>query len=77
MLGPQGYLVIVLCHGDPVTLCLQDQPLHLSQQIIDGLMVGWASSWPLFWVWMVAGWSAHQLSLILNIRLSSPVLPQL
>lgn len=34
--SPLGYPVVVLCHGDPATLDLQDWLLHTLQQIIDG-----------------------------------------
>ena len=37
---PLGYPVFVLCHRDLVTLGLQDWPLHVLQQIIDGVDVG-------------------------------------
>ena len=36
---PLGFLVVGLCHGDPVALGLQDQPLHVLQQFIDGVDV--------------------------------------
>lgn len=34
------YLLVALCHGDPAALDLQDPPLHLPQQLIDGVDVG-------------------------------------
>lgn len=33
--APLGYPVFVLCHGDPATLELHSQPLHVLQKIID------------------------------------------
>ena len=36
---PLGYPVVALCCGDPVTLNLQDWPLHILQQLIDGMDV--------------------------------------
>jgi hypothetical protein len=32
--------VVVLCHGDPVALDLQDQDLHVHKQFIHGVDVG-------------------------------------
>ena len=37
---PLGYPVVALCCGDPVTLNLQDWPLHILQQFINGINVG-------------------------------------
>ena len=37
---PLGYVVVALCHGDPAALGLQDQPLHVLQQIRGGVGVG-------------------------------------
>lgn len=39
-----GYPVVVLCHGDSVTLALQDQPHHMLQQII-ALIQGLGGCW--------------------------------
>lgn len=35
-----GLLSVTLCHGDPVALDLQDQPLYTLQWMIDGVAVG-------------------------------------
>ena len=34
------YPVVALCHGDPAALDLQERPLHMLQQFIDGTDVG-------------------------------------
>lgn len=50
------YPVVALCHGDPAALDLQDPPLHLPQQLIDGVDVGVGGYfilidiWPRIWV---------------------------
>ena len=31
------YSVVAQCHGDPAVLVLQDKPLHVFQQFIDGV----------------------------------------
>ena len=38
--SPLGYTFVSLCHGDPTTLDLQDQPFHILWQFIDGVDVG-------------------------------------
>lgn len=40
--------------------------LHMLQQFIDKVDVGWVHSWPIFWAWVVAGWSAHEIPLIIT-----------
>ena len=39
-----GYFVVVLCHGDPAALVLQDWPHQMLQQFIDGLDDGLGNS---------------------------------
>lgn len=37
---PLRYLAVVLSQGEPVTMVLQDQSLHVPQQVTDGVEVG-------------------------------------
>lgn len=38
--APFGYSFLVLCHGNPAALDLQDLPFHIIQMIMDGVDVG-------------------------------------
>ena len=37
---PLRHHAVVLCHGDPTALALQDQPLHVPQGFTDGVDIG-------------------------------------
>ena len=56
---PLGYPAVALCCGNPAALGLQDQFLHMLQQIPDGVGQHLA-------VVLCLGRSACQLSLVLN-----------
>lgn len=41
--APLRYPVVALCHGDPVALFLNIQPIHMLQQYIEEVGVVWVT----------------------------------
>lgn len=54
--------VVVLCHGDPVALDVQNQHLHVHQQSIDREDVVWVNTSPGSSPGCNLNWSSHQIS---------------
>lgn len=51
---PPGHLVAALCPGDPAALALQDENLHVLQQLTDVDDIAVGSLLELFCTWVVA-----------------------
>ena len=67
---PLEYLSVALYCGDPAALGLQDRPLHMLQQITDGVDVGSGQV-----INLVLGLGSDRVGI--PTRVSSPALPWL